>query len=574
MRVFISYRSTDAAIADRIRDALRRKGGPDAVWMAPYDIPYGQDYTQWIPHALAECDRVVLVLSRAANQSDYVRKEIDRAVKYRKAIIPVLVETFEPRGGLEFLIAGAQRIPATEQDSAAWMDDVVAAALAPLDVEVKQKDARPNFIRIDAGRIAIAAGGLATLASGVLHGMPVEGLNPPQWLIALRNATPPPLVMLGILALLAAFWWITRAINARGRRIFVVRNSDVVAISGLLTGVALLATFFLFTPLAAAVLTTLLYLPARRVFVRRWGALAAATGVLVVVAAWWIEGGLYRFAFDRGTAVAVVPVCGDWECEWDPDRYRSLVEGVATIINDETSMMMPNQKTSVRFYDSREAFEKDNRWANVVTLLTHGHTFDRLVQVTLRRSCAPDEDSQGYLFTASAFDVPERAPPFWSDWRRGRALPLDDVLRFEGETREDARLAQLLLGGLIIKDLLGKGEGEPLASDPHRVEIARRFLAAANQGDFQDEIPEAVRAAVREGAQGASPETVSQNFSLVLDELKSAAANDAQKAVERCDRANKAAWASVQARNHLPEASEPEMPPPPEVEPSGDQTDG
>lgn len=87
--------------------------------MGDQDIPGGSNYTKEITAAIRKCQVFLLVLSRNAQDSVYVFKELDYAVKRNKIVIPYMLEDFEPRDEFDFLLSGCQRIFAhTDKTSA------------------------------------------------------------------------------------------------------------------------------------------------------------------------------------------------------------------------------------------------------------------------------------------------------------------------------------------------------------------------------------------------------------------------------------------------------------------------
>lgn len=110
--VFISYKSEEYDIAARIRSLLEANNYP--CWMAPESIPAGSNYMHEIPKAIRTCDLFVLIISEASQQSQWVQKEIDRAVKFNKYIVPFHVDDSELSDAIDFVIANNQRIEASE----------------------------------------------------------------------------------------------------------------------------------------------------------------------------------------------------------------------------------------------------------------------------------------------------------------------------------------------------------------------------------------------------------------------------------------------------------------------------
>ena len=88
--VFISYSSKDQDSAISIKEYLNRNGVE--TWMAPGDIPAGAKYAQVISGAIRNCACFLILLTDDAQNSEWVPKETERAVNYRKTIIPVCID--------------------------------------------------------------------------------------------------------------------------------------------------------------------------------------------------------------------------------------------------------------------------------------------------------------------------------------------------------------------------------------------------------------------------------------------------------------------------------------------------
>lgn len=106
--VFISYSSKNQQMADSIRILFIEKGIP--CWMAPYDIPAGSKYAFVINDALEKCACLVLLLTKASQESQFVEREIERAITYRKPIVPMQLEDIQLNSGFKFYIGNSQII--------------------------------------------------------------------------------------------------------------------------------------------------------------------------------------------------------------------------------------------------------------------------------------------------------------------------------------------------------------------------------------------------------------------------------------------------------------------------------
>ena len=115
--VFISYSSVDLTQATTVRTVLEKNGL--SCWMAPRDIPGGSNYTKEIPIAIRNCKVFVLILSKNAQSSHWVLKELDSAVNCGKVILPFMLEDCALNDEFNFLLTGAQRYAAYQKKAEA-----------------------------------------------------------------------------------------------------------------------------------------------------------------------------------------------------------------------------------------------------------------------------------------------------------------------------------------------------------------------------------------------------------------------------------------------------------------------
>ena len=102
-RIFISYASEDASIADRIRTGLEQAGV--ACWIAPRDIEPGTSFPAAITAAIRDCTAQVLLLTAEANVSRHVLSEVELAFNAGKPILAVLVGKVTPSSDLQYFIS-------------------------------------------------------------------------------------------------------------------------------------------------------------------------------------------------------------------------------------------------------------------------------------------------------------------------------------------------------------------------------------------------------------------------------------------------------------------------------------
>jgi formylglycine-generating enzyme required for sulfatase activity len=127
--VFVSHAGSDKVTAERICELLEARG--IRAWIAPRDIPPGMNYGEAIIRGIEASAACVVLLSAASNTSQFVAKEVERAVSKRKRLIPVRLEDVVPGLTLELHLS-------TEQWIDAWtlsLDEVVARLIPALTAE-------------------------------------------------------------------------------------------------------------------------------------------------------------------------------------------------------------------------------------------------------------------------------------------------------------------------------------------------------------------------------------------------------------------------------------------------------
>lgn len=111
---FISYSTKNQAPADSMRAMLSGRG--IETWMAPYDIPIGSRYAQVINQAVKDCACFVLLLTDAAQNSVWVAKEVERAINYKRVIIPIQLEDIQLNDEFELYISSNQIVAVRKID--------------------------------------------------------------------------------------------------------------------------------------------------------------------------------------------------------------------------------------------------------------------------------------------------------------------------------------------------------------------------------------------------------------------------------------------------------------------------
>ncbi len=110
MRIFISYASAQQEAAERICGFLETVG--KKCWIAPRDIPAGSNYGEEIIRGIEGSDALVLVFDAAANESQHVLREVERAVSKKLPVIVYRLDNTVPSKAMEFFLLSIQWLDA------------------------------------------------------------------------------------------------------------------------------------------------------------------------------------------------------------------------------------------------------------------------------------------------------------------------------------------------------------------------------------------------------------------------------------------------------------------------------
>jgi hypothetical protein len=191
--VFISHSSINKKAANAICHTLEQNGVK--CWIAPRDIPPGENYGAEIIRGIKGCKVFLLVFSKDANASVAVAKEVERAVLgYKKTVIPFRIEDVALSENLEFFLTDVHWLDAFPDDKV--FDNLVVAvknalglrasaipspaAVAPLAQKVP---AGPDPIIVDDKFLAQELDRLTDDGDGLVYIMntPIYSLSKPSW---------------------------------------------------------------------------------------------------------------------------------------------------------------------------------------------------------------------------------------------------------------------------------------------------------------------------------------------------------------------------------------------------------
>lgn len=104
--IFISHASEDRGVAADVVRLL--EGAGISCWIAPRNVPVGEDYQEAIVEAIEGMDGMVLLLSEAANESRHVKREVNLADEDGKPIFTLCLAGTRPKGALRYQLNNRQ----------------------------------------------------------------------------------------------------------------------------------------------------------------------------------------------------------------------------------------------------------------------------------------------------------------------------------------------------------------------------------------------------------------------------------------------------------------------------------
>jgi hypothetical protein len=111
--VFISHSEKDRGFSDMLLRALESRD--IRCWIAPRDIPPGGSYAEAIMAAIEDCSCLVLIYTERSNSSGHVLREVERALKFGKNIVPIRFDDSAPSRSLDYLLATVHWLSVIEE---------------------------------------------------------------------------------------------------------------------------------------------------------------------------------------------------------------------------------------------------------------------------------------------------------------------------------------------------------------------------------------------------------------------------------------------------------------------------
>lgn len=106
--VFVSYARANQAVVLPVIEGAKQSGRN--FWLDQQGLTVGEGWAGEIVRAIRGAAGVVVMCSKAAFESDHVKREVYLADRYRRKLIPVFIEDATPPEDFEYFFAGVQHL--------------------------------------------------------------------------------------------------------------------------------------------------------------------------------------------------------------------------------------------------------------------------------------------------------------------------------------------------------------------------------------------------------------------------------------------------------------------------------
>ena len=140
--VFISHSSADSTLAFAICHYLEERS--IRCWIAPRDVQGGIEYAESIILGIRNCKIMVVLFNENANNSLFVKTEVERAFNYKSIIIPFKIDDTIPSTKLELFLGSVHWLDAVKGNAEDYFDLLYQNCARSLGI-TQQMDVTHNF---------------------------------------------------------------------------------------------------------------------------------------------------------------------------------------------------------------------------------------------------------------------------------------------------------------------------------------------------------------------------------------------------------------------------------------------
>lgn len=178
--IFISHSSSDAVVAAEICRLLEQN--QIKCFIAPRDIRSGREYAEEIVNGIDGSQAMVLLMSRAANTSPHVLREVERAVSKNIPILVYKLENVELSKSLEYFLMSHQWLSRERGEN---YGEILAAARELEQTQTVEKEGDVTEKKAAGGkrgrrRMWVGALAAVLVLAASLIGLQAAGIFPPN----------------------------------------------------------------------------------------------------------------------------------------------------------------------------------------------------------------------------------------------------------------------------------------------------------------------------------------------------------------------------------------------------------
>ncbi len=178
--IFISHSSSDAVVAAEICRLLEQN--QIKCFIAPRDIRSGREYAEEIVNGIDGSQAMVLLMSRAANTSPHVLREVERAVSKNIPLLVYKLENVELSKSLEYFLMSHQWLSRERGEN---YGEILAAARELEQTQTVEKESDVTEKKAAGGkrgrrRMWIGALAAVLVLAASLIGLQAAGIFPPN----------------------------------------------------------------------------------------------------------------------------------------------------------------------------------------------------------------------------------------------------------------------------------------------------------------------------------------------------------------------------------------------------------
>lgn len=140
-KIFISYSSQDKTIAYQLMEYLEKND--ISCFIAPRDIDGGKPYASALIDAIDKSSAVLLIASKAINESEHVLNEVDVIFEKKKTLLPVFIEDFELIDDYRYYLGRKHWIIAYPDNPQVYFSDILNEVSKYIPTTLRVKEPNP-----------------------------------------------------------------------------------------------------------------------------------------------------------------------------------------------------------------------------------------------------------------------------------------------------------------------------------------------------------------------------------------------------------------------------------------------